>query len=174
MADKKEKTAAPKKAAKTGAEKVTAKTTEKVVVTVEVEENTQPEKVVVASYAQRLNALKSRALIYGDKEIGEVVDLIVSFVGAYQAAKADGTINQNDFAFLIDPLTKILPAFQGASLISKEWKDFDEDEKAEQFAKFGRVIRNPRILRAFIALVNLGDAITELAGERNDTDEVEA
>lgn len=64
----------------------------------------------------------------GDQNIVEVVDLLLEGVAVYKQASADGKIDLNDAALLLQLVPFVGPAISGADQVIPEFKDLSTAE----------------------------------------------
>lgn len=64
-------------------------------------------------------------------KIKAVLAFPLSLHMAYDKAKADGKFDASDVGFLIDPVTKLVPAIQGAKEALEQIKDLDQTERQD-------------------------------------------
>ena len=108
---------------------------------------------------------------YGIKETEEALDAIVAIKDAYQAANADGTINQADIPLLFGLYAPLQKAIAGIKLVPKELGDLDSSETVVLVDKFGNVVNDPDLILAFEGLVKLGTGIQNFV-EKNKEEAV--
>lgn len=65
------------------------------------------------------------------KELKEALDLVLGGISVVGQAKADGKIDMNDLAFLIQLMPKIGPALDGVGEIPSEVSDLSAEEVAD-------------------------------------------
>ena len=102
------------------------------------------------------------------KETKEVLELAVSLIKAYKAAKADGKFNLADIQYLIDPALKLPPAFDNIGEIPKEWVNLQEADIQEVVGYVRQVSNDEDFIKLIYHLIGAGAAVVALT--RKDTE----
>lgn len=97
------------------------------------------------------------------KETKEALDLAVSLVKAFKAAKADGKINILDIQHLIEPATKLAPAINGIGEVVDEWTNLTDTEIKEIVAFATQVTTDERFLTLVYHVIGMASSIIKLA-----------
>lgn len=96
------------------------------------------------------------------KETKEVLELAVSLVKAYKAAKQDGKFNITDIQYLIDPAMKIAPAFDNIGQVPKEWTNLTEEDIQSVISYVRQVSNDDNFIKLIYHLIGAGAAVVEL------------
>lgn len=96
------------------------------------------------------------------KQTKEVLDLAVSLVTAYRAAKKDGKFNAMDVQYLIDPALKIAPAFDKIEDVPKEWTNLKETDIEGLLAYVRQINPDPEFVKLVYHVIGMGAAVVAL------------